>query len=412
MKILLATTRISIHGTGIPSYNYELNKALSNYHEIDLMTEADETDDEHYSNILSTYGHSPNDIDYSLKLIDRINWSNYDCIINSASSFIPIMAPFLKAPIISISHFVNGRLATNAGYNAKYLSRIVSLSKYGKDFLIRKFKIDTPEKVAIIYNSVEPVPILYPNKNDQRPLKIVYPGGTSVKKSVDVIQRLVYRLLSTDLDFEFIWIGGTVLPSSKYSLLNLQDTHDLFQKDPRLKIMGIVPREEAMRIISSANIFILPSRGEGCPMTLLEAMREGCIPIVSNAKHGSRELLEKANLGFIVEQDSSKDLFDCIKEIIDSPEKYEFFYDSSRNFLSAELSNETWIHEMNHLLEPLDTYGPRQYIKPTKSKYLKSLNGFKSLINHDRMLEMLNSMICRIRLDTSYIMNKARMYSK
>lgn len=410
MKILLATSKAIPSGGGIASYNQELVNLLGSENEVYLLTDADENDVLGYRKTFRTYGNSNTDYDYCSRLVRKIDEASYDCIINSASSFLPVIAPFLEAKIVSVSHFVNGKLAINAGYNADYQSAIVALSEYGKRFIESKFNT-SPSLVKVLYNFVPLYTTPRLSKIEHTPLRIVYPGGTSIKKSVDVVQALVYRLLKSNLDFEFYWLGGTILPSSKFSLFGLHTTNDLFPSDSRLKITGIIPREEAMRIMESANIFILPSRGEGCPMTLLEAMRGGCIPIVSDAHHGSRELLEKSKVGFVVRQGSSVDLFRVISKIISNHAKFHNMYMQSYEFLRDNLSQDLWGRKMREIIA-CACDGQKKCIPLTKEAFKKSSTGFAKLNQIERLKDISKSAFYRVKFDICYLLDKIGRFKK
>lgn len=404
MKILLATFRLTRSGAGIPSYNQELIKLFGNKHDITVLCGTELTPDEGSLEVFTTAGHSVGDYDYCSRLVDRINQAGYDCIINSGSRFIPVIAPFLKAPIVSVSHFVNGRLAKIAGYNARYHNILIALSFYGRDYLIRKFKIKNPEKVKVVYNFVNDIDFrLIDKKAQSGPLRIVYPGGTSVEKSPDVVQKLIYRLLATDLDFEFYWLGqSTPLPADKYTLLGLKKTTDLFPTDKRLKITGLLPRNEAEKLMMTANIFLLPSRGEGCPMTLLEAMRGGCIAIVSDARHGSREIIESARTGFVVEQGNHRKLAEAIENIIKNHSDYTEWYDKSRGFLNSELSKNIWKNKMEEIFKEAMNC-EKIYIPLTNKNFRKSLKGYKRIVRYEKLREKLRNAWYRIIIDSSYV---------
>lgn len=222
---------------------------------------------------------------------------------------------------------------------------------------------------------------------------------------MDVIQKLIYRLIDSDLEFEFYWLGGTKLPSANLSIFGLHDTYDLFKSDRRLIITGKLSREKAIEIIESANIFLLPSRGEGCPMTLLEAMRGGCIPVISDSEHGSRELIEASGVGFITKQGSSSDIFDKLSYIITNHNKYTDQYTQSFRFLTENLSHVIWAEKMEKvMMEVMDS--PSRYVPITKKMFLKSANGYRRLVKLERIKTMVKSLLYRAKIDISFLTSK------
>lgn len=405
MNILLAAVKAKNTGGGVASYNWELVNLLAKNNRIDLLTEIAEPEAEGFSRIISSSEYNLNNVQDAKKLVTEINNGNYDVIISSASNNIPVLAPFLNAPIVSVSHFVNGRLAVKAGYNQKYINAIISLSYYGKKFIEERFHINDKQKIHIVYNFVKSKPADFRLKIDRKPLMIVYPGGTSVKKSPDVIQNLLYKMLETDLPFDFYWLGGTRLPISKISIFRLRDLRNLFKVDRRLHITGNVPREDAEKLMMDANIFLLPSRGEGCPMTLLEAMRGGCIPIVSDAKHGSVEIIEDSKAGLIVKQDNSDELYKVIRDIILNHSSYESYYSKSREYLSSSLSQEVWSEKMKDVISYAISH-KKEMIEFNKKELSKSLRGYKRLLLFARIKEMASSLKYRLVIDDNYLMHK------
>ena len=394
MKILLATSRAIPGGGGIASYNQELIKALRKDNKFFLLTSSDEHNVEGFEYTESLYGDDIYNYDNASMILQRINDERFDLIINSNSDFISIVAPFLNAPIISVSHFVNGFIADCAGHNSEYNNAIIALSYYGKSYLEKKFKIKNPAKVKVVYNFVHPQSFIMDKLNNKR-LVIVFPGGNSVMKSIDVVMDVAYRLKKTKLDFQFCWLGNTKLPSANLSIFGVKDLRQMLHGDDRFILTGKLPREKAERYISSANIFLLPSRGEGCPMTLLEAMRAGCIPIVSNAKHGSRELIESSNAGFVVKQGDSNAIVSLIEDIINYHSKYYEYYKKTRSFSEKELSPESIICEA--------LSKPKKNIELTEEEFKRSSKKYLALKNKGDMDARLSSAYNRVRMDWLYL---------
>lgn len=63
---------------------------------------------------------------------------------------------------------------------------------------------------------------------------------------------------------------------------------------------GVVGGAEKIQALNSSDIFLMPSRYEGMPMALLEAMAAGCVPIVSN-KGSIPSVVEDGRNGFLVD---------------------------------------------------------------------------------------------------------------
>lgn len=404
-KVLLATSAATPKGGGIASYNQELTLALNKSYLFYLLTDSDERSVPGFKEILSTYGKKTSSFKDCLEIVNWINSQNFDVVIDSGSSFMPIICPFLNAPIVSISHFVDGILAHKAAYNSQFKSSIIALSYFSKTFIDNEFVIKDKNKVKVVYNFVAPSRHTINKENDSI-MTLVFPGGSDVHKSVDVVLDAIYRLVHSNLKFRFIWLGGETLPSAKFSLLKKTRLRQLLPNDERVIYKGRVPREEAEKIIGSANVFVLPSRGEGCPMTLLEAMRMGCIPVVSDAHHGSREIVENCG-GHIIRNGNGLDLSNVLKSIIINPDANKQYYDSTRIYSETELCREKWVSNMIDICEEAKS-SFKFSIPMNRENFNVSYKGLSRYLLYDRIREMSISAYVRIKIDYLYLRFKIR----
>jgi glycosyltransferase involved in cell wall biosynthesis len=62
-------------------------------------------------------------------------------------------------------------------------------------------------------------------------------------------------------------------------------------RSPRVDFLGLKTRAEVIEIASGHDVFVLPTRYEGVPVALLEAMSVGLVPVVSNVESGVAEML-------------------------------------------------------------------------------------------------------------------------
>lgn len=298
-------------------------------------------------------------------------------------------------------------MADEAGYNGEYISKAIVLSKSCQSYLIDKFALPK-DKIEVVYNFVAPTTHPYSDKKEKdKLLTIVYPGGASIAKSSDIVIDAVYKLLKTNLSFKFIWIGRTLTYASYLSLLGLKKIEDFFDNEDRIEIKGKVSRDESEKIIASSNIFLLPSRGEGCPMSLLEAMREGCIPVISDANHGSLDIIHDCKAGVVVEQDNSEALFQALKHIIENHEQYISNYKSTYNYSLDVLSRSLWLMKMQGIFA--DVLNERKkMLKFNRRNYIVSIIPFMWLIFKDKLNQRSSVIKYRFNVEWIYLRSLAK----
>src|SRR6185437_8672908 len=69
--------------------------------------------------------------------------------------------------------------------------------------------------------------------------------------------------------------------------------------DSRVRFLGRQPHEAIPRWMSAVDVFCLPSRNEGCPNVILEALASGK-PVVATRVGGIPELLTDGDNGYLV----------------------------------------------------------------------------------------------------------------
>jgi glycosyltransferase involved in cell wall biosynthesis len=67
----------------------------------------------------------------------------------------------------------------------------------------------------------------------------------------------------------------------------------------RASFLGVKTQEEVLEIASEHDVFVLPTRWEGVPVALLEAMSVGLVPVVSRVESGVVEILDDGITGFM-----------------------------------------------------------------------------------------------------------------
>ena len=69
------------------------------------------------------------------------------------------------------------------------------------------------------------------------------------------------------------------------------------------EFMGKLANDEVIEVLKSGDIFILPSRAEGFPVSLLEAMKCNLIPLITNLESGIPEIIIEGFNGYLLNLD-------------------------------------------------------------------------------------------------------------
>ena len=87
----------------------------------------------------------------------------------------------------------------------------------------------------------------------------------------------------------------------------------------RVELPGWIGPDERARTLLAASVFALPSRDEGLPMSLLEAMAYG-LPAVVSPVGGIPDVFEDGRHGYFVQPDDPDALADRLRALLENPE--------------------------------------------------------------------------------------------
>lgn len=101
----------------------------------------------------------------------------------------------------------------------------------------------------------------------------------------------------------YVIVGQGILSEE---LEKLAETLDLKKQ---VHILGY--RDDVSQIYQAADIFVFPSRREGLPVALMEAMASG-LPVVCSNVRGNTDLIEEGKGGYLVNADSVEEFAEKI----------------------------------------------------------------------------------------------------
>lgn len=172
---------------------------------------------------------------------------------------------------------------------------VIALSDYWRDFLAAS--VCPIEKTEVLYNAVA-MPVA-PNEPCAQQ-DILFLGRLDANKSPDVLLLAARGILEKYPDIKILFGGDG--DCDYYAEI----ANQLGVKD-RCEFLGWVPDEDKEALFARAAVYCLPSKAEGMPMALLEAMAHG-IPVIATDVGGIPNVIEDGVNGFLMAVDDSESM--------------------------------------------------------------------------------------------------------
>lgn len=227
-------------------------------------------------------------------------------------------------------------------YFIKHLDAIITLTNQDKDNYERECSLKCP--VYAIHNPIQDKKFY--NKYDIESKTIISVGRLTYQKGFDRLVEIADRVLHINDDWEWHVYGEG---EDKDDLNKSIKEHNLIGK---LKLMGNVTDMDE-RYKRSA-LFVMTSRFEGLPMTLLEA-KLFLLPIISyDIETGPRDCIIDGVNGYLVKDGDSEEMISRINSLIYNNDRRIDFsnhsLDDTEKFSLNNIVNE-WEQVINSLME-------------------------------------------------------------
>lgn len=207
-----------------------------------------------------------------------------------------------------------------ASIQYKISDELVAVSKGVGNELRDIFKI-AESKIHVIYNPIIPdeknrvgkTNKDVTQKNDN--IEIIALGRLAHQKGFDLLIKAMHSVKKKDGWSLSIYGDG---PEHKY----LQNLIDQLGLEKLIKLKGFT--NDPFGMISSADLFVMPSRHEGFGNVLVEALSCGVQVIAADCPHGPREILADGKYGSLIPAEDIISLAEKISEFLEGKiQKYE-----------------------------------------------------------------------------------------
>ena len=117
--------------------------------------------------------------------------------------------------------------------------------------------------------------------------KLIFIGRCEKVKGYNILPLIEQELRQLNHEVEWTIVGvGSEIEKVQWS----NSSHVHFLK--------VISNEQILRILPEYDLILLPSLAEGMPVSIIEAMKSGVIPIVNNISGGIQELVEDNITGY------------------------------------------------------------------------------------------------------------------
>jgi len=178
-----------------------------------------------------------------------------------------------------------------------------------------------------------------------QPLKILYLGRVcKEQKRVHLFPKILNDLKNMNLNFIWTIAGdGDELNYLKKEMISASPGQ-------LVKFVGQVPYRNTPDIIKDNDVFLLTSDYEGLPLSLIEAMAYGLVPVVSDLPSGIREAVD-SNCGILVDVNNTSGYSKALYYLWKNPAVLRNMSEASAkkaaSSFSVELMVSKWIELFN-----------------------------------------------------------------
>jgi glycosyltransferase involved in cell wall biosynthesis len=143
------------------------------------------------------------------------------------------------------------------------------------------------------------------------PPRVFYSGRLENEKGTDILLDAISTLQARGVDADWVLAG-------EHDMKRWPRVVSSLPEPERVELTGWLEEREVHGILEGTDVFVLPSRAEGLPISVLEAMSYG-VPSVATALGGIPELISDGVNGVLVPPGDARRLADALEELILDP---------------------------------------------------------------------------------------------
>ncbi|MEP7211732.1 MAG: glycosyltransferase family 4 protein [Acidobacteriota bacterium] len=216
---------------------------------------------------------------------------------------VPVLLHIHGGPFV-MDEIKNPAIEAAARGLLKMSSAVVVFSKRESDSLAKRFP---GTKIHVLPNAV-PLDDVIDAERGTGEKTFIFFGRLHESKGIRHIVDACRELKAQGFSFKFVCYGA----GSEKEFFTSSMTKML---GDRFSYRGVAKGVAKWKALSEADIFFLPSRDEGLPLALLEAMAAGCVPVMSESG-AVADVIDDGRNGFLIEAGNTTQTVGRLKNLI------------------------------------------------------------------------------------------------
>lgn len=216
---------------------------------------------------------------------------------------------------------------------------VICLSNSWKDEVL---KISPIANTFVLPNAVKIPKLELENKYQPRAtINITFLGHIGSRKGVWDLLHAVKKLVENEYPVNLLIGGNGEVDKLKQEVIGLGI-------EKNIQYLGWISDEEKDLLLRKTDIFVLPSYGEGMPMSVLEAMSYA-IPVITTRVGGIPELVKDHETGFLINPGDKKSLVNKLENLINSREYRDRIGKQARSSIASNHNLEFYFKNLKYI---------------------------------------------------------------
>lgn len=253
---------------------------------------------------------------YLSRVIARLTGLRPDAIINNGSGFVQAAFRFIPRSIVRIAMIQNVlEREVQAGLaHAEGLNAVIGISKGVTDML--KARAPHLSNIATICSALPSRGLEVVRDQPRYPLRIIFVGRLHYQKNLPALVEIADNLRSAGVAFKLIVVGDGPEKNDLARGIRNRNLSNV------IEVLGAKSYREIASLLNDNDYFLMTSRFEGTPNTVLEAMRSGLVVLASSLPGSTDEIITDEVDGFLCDPNEPGSYVRVLKELSNNPHRY------------------------------------------------------------------------------------------